>query len=224
MSTILNLFGRSPFSLLQAHMDVVSQCVHNLILLFQALEKSDQILVEKIGNEISELEHQADLIKNDIRNHLPKTLFLPINRSSLLEVLSIQDSIADHAEDVAVLLSLKPLHMLDAYKTDFFLFLNKNIEAFEEVHKIMKELHELVEFSFGGIEAERINEMIDRVAFQEHEVDVIQRGLIKKLFQLDEEMGFSAFYQWQKIFECIAAVSNLSEKLAFRIRMMLELG
>ena len=143
MLSILNLFGRSPFALLQTHMEKVSSCVHLLIDLFAALKQGDQRLIEKIANEIAELEHSADLVKNDIRNHLPKSLFLAMDRSSLLDILSIQDSIADKAEDIAVLASLKPLVLLDTLQDDFYAFLNKNIETFNQANAVIHELHEL---------------------------------------------------------------------------------
>ena len=223
LSTLVNLFGRSPFAPLQSHMEKVGKCVHMLKDLFQAIEKKDYQAAEKIADSICKLEHEADLTKNDIRNHLPKSLFLPIDRSHLLEILTLQDTIADRAEDVAVLTSLKPLEILDSFKSDFYEFLNKNIEAYDSAQKIIKEMHELLECSFGGIEAEKVRLLVDEVALKEHQADNIQRSLLKALFKAENEMSYTTFHLWQKIFEATAAISNFSEKLAFRVRMTLEL-
>ena len=223
MLTILSLFGRSPFAPLQSHMDSVSLCVQRLPDVFEALEQKDYARLEQLAEEISKLEHDADLIKNDIRNHLPKSLFLPIDRGNLLEILSIQDRIADKVEDVAVLITLKPLELFPTFKEEFKRFLQKNIETFNEAKSIIKELHELVESSFGGIEAEKVRSMVDEVAFREHEVDIIQRELLKALFKAEDQLNYITFNQWQRLFESIAAISNLSENLAYRVRMTLEL-
>lgn len=223
LNTILNLFGRSPFAPLQTHMDKVSSCVLMVPELFDALQKQDYPLVEKIAGKISEKEHEADLTKNDIRNHLPKTLFLPIDRSHLLEILTIQDRIADTAEDIAVLATLKPLVILEPFKQEFDEFLHKNIEAFKGVQMIINEINELLESSFGGIEAQKVRVMVDDVAFKEHEVDLVQRKLLKGLFQAETQMTYSTFDLWQRIFQATAAISNLSENLAYRVRMTLEL-
>jgi predicted phosphate transport protein (TIGR00153 family) len=223
MLTILKLFGRSPFTPLKTHMEKAAQCVHTLPTLFDALSKKDYGRMTQIAEQISEYEHQADLTKNDIRNHLPKTLFLPIDRGYLLEILTLQDSIADKAEDAAVITTLKDLEMLPAFREDFDLFLKKNIEAFDGALLIIKELHELLETSFGGVEAERVKSMVDSVAYKEHEADILQRKLLKALFQSEDKLSMSSFDLWQKIFEAIAAISNLSEKLAYRVRMTLEL-
>ncbi len=69
MLHILNLFGRSPFAPLQDHMSKVALCIEQLEVLFDALEKKDMPSLEKLTQHISELEHAADLTKNDIRNH-----------------------------------------------------------------------------------------------------------------------------------------------------------
>lgn len=223
MLTILSLFGRSPFAPLQSHMEMVSQCVYCLIDLFDALEQRDESLLEQISEKISNLEHDADLIKNDIRNHLPKSLFLPMNRENLLEILSIQDSIADKTEDVAVVVTLRPLEILPIFKKEFKLFLQKNIETFDEAKLIVKELHELVESSFGGMEAAKVRAMVDNVAYREHEADIIQRQLLKIVFKAEDQLNYITFHQWMKLFQSIAAISNLSENLAYRIRTTLEL-
>jgi uncharacterized protein len=223
MYTILSLFGRSPFTPLQAHMEKVSRCVHLLPDLFAALENGDTAELEKIAEEISKLEQEADLMKNDIRNHLPKSLYLPMDRGNLLEILSIQDSIADHAEDVAVLLTLVPLELSDSFRPEFNLVLQSNIASFDIVREIIREMNELLESSFGGNEAEKVKEMVDREGIKEHEVDLLQRKLLKKFFSSDQKLSQSAFHLWQKIFEAVGAISNLSEKLANRIRMTLEL-
>ena len=223
LTTILNLFGRSPFAPLQSHMEKVGHCVDMLPELFTALLNEDVKELEKIAEKISLFEHQADLTKNDIRNHLPKTLFLPIDRAHLLKILTLQDAIADKAEDIAVLTTLKPLKLLDPFRDPFFEFLNKNIDAFHSVHRIIKEIHELLESSFGGLEAQKVQSMVQEVAFKEHEADLIQRKLIKSVFLAEPQLNYITYDLWQRIFESVAAISNLSENLANRIRLTLEL-
>lgn len=223
MHTILNVFGRSPFASLQKHLACVARCIEKLPALFEAVEKNERVLIAKIAEEISTTEHEADVIKNDIRNHLPKSLVLPIKHGNLLEFLTILDRIADKAEDAAVLTTLKPLKILPEFREIFHLFLEKNIAAFEEVRLIMRELHELIESSFGGIEAEKVRSMVEEVASREHEVDLIQHRLLQKLFEVENQLSYGDFMLWQKIFENIGALSNLSENLAYRVRATLEL-
>ena len=223
MFTILKLFGKSPFAPLQSHMDSIAACVHMLPKLFNALKEGNQEKIENIVEEISKLEHKADLIKNDIRNHLPKSLYLPIDKNHLLEILTLQDSIADKAQDAGVLTTFKTLIIPEELNELFERFLMKNIDTYDKVRLIINELHDLIESSFGGKEAEKVRDMVDQVAFQEHEVDLIQRELMKMLIAAEDHMSYTTFFLWQRIFQVIAEISNLSEKLAWRVRRTLEL-
>lgn len=223
MRSIFNLFGRSPFAPLQSHMEQVSACVYMLNDLFACIQKRDYQTLETIADKICELEHQADIAKNDIRNHLPRSLFLPIDRGNLLHILSLQDRIADKAEDIAVLTTFKELEPPSSLEETFKEFLHKNLEAFEGARHIIQEMHELLESSFGGIEAEKVRGMVDDVSFKEHEADLIQQKLLKGLFQLDTQMNFGTFYLWQKIFETVGDIANLSENLAHGVRTTLDL-
>ena len=79
--------------------------------------------------QISEYEHSADITKNEIRNNLPRGLFLAINRTDLLEILSLQDSIADKAEDLGIIMTLKELEPIKELNKDLKKFLHKNTKA-----------------------------------------------------------------------------------------------
>jgi len=222
MQTLARLFGRSPFAPLQTHMAKVALCVQRIVPLFEALAKKDYSLVASIAKEISKLEHEADLTKNDIRNHLPVGLFMPIARGSLLEILALQDNIADRAEDCAVLLTFSNLEILPTFADEFHLFLEKNLEAFACVDLIIKEMWQLLESSFGGKEAEKVDKLVEEVALKEHEADLLQRDLLKKMFTECDHMANPSFFLWMKVIQEVAALSDEAEKLANRVRMTLE--
>lgn len=222
MRALAGLFGKSPFFPLQEHMSRVSNCVLKLKDVFNAFKENDWKKVEDIAKEISKLEHLADLTKNDIRNQLPKSLFLPIERETLLNMLSIQDTIADTAEDIAVLLTLKNLQISEALFQEFEAFLMLNIKCFQKAHEVILELHELFQSSFGGIEAESVKAMAEDVAYQEHQVDLHQRKLLKQLFNMEGEISYSSFHMLMRILESISKISDLSEKLSNCIRTTIE--
>lgn len=223
MITISRLFGRSPFAPLQAHMAKVAACVDKLVEIFEVLEAQDYEKLAIIAKDISKLEHAADLTKNDIRDRLPKTLFLPVDRSNLLDILTLQDSIADKCEDIARLLTLRNLALHPLFTSTFQEFLSINIDAYTYVHQIIKELPELLESSFGGMEAEKVRDMVEKVAFQEHKGDLHQQKLLRILYSGELELPYPVFHLWLHIFEEVGAIANLSENLAYRVRMTLDL-
>lgn len=223
MLTIAKLFGKSPFKPLQNHMKKVMLCINELPSLLKAMFERDMPKIEKIAKKISKLEHEADLTKNDIRNHLPKSLFLPISRYELLSILSLQDAFADKAEDIAVVATYRCLDNLEDMKDDFSSFCKKNIESFSLARDVIREFDSLLEASFGGIEAQKVKEMTENLAFVEHELDKIQYNLLKKLYNLEDKISYPSFHLWQTLIKEVGAISNIAEKLGNQIRMILEL-
>ncbi len=67
----------------------------------------------------------------------------------MLDILSLQDNIADRVEDLALLLNLKQIKIPPILRPELIKFIDINIETFEEACLIIKELHELLESSFG---------------------------------------------------------------------------
>ncbi|MEX0961746.1 MAG: TIGR00153 family protein [Simkaniaceae bacterium] len=223
MRTIARLFGKSPFFPLQSHMKKVSSCIKKLTEIFDQFPKHQHGRIEAIAREVSELEHEADLTKNDIRNHLPRSLFLPIDQGQFLDILTIQDDLADKAEDIANLLTFKELQDVGNMKEHLQRFYKKACETFWDARKIMKEINELIESSFGGQEAEKVKRMVEATSYKEHEADVMKRDLLKKFFGISDQLSPTDFYLWINLIEEIGALSHISERLANRIRMILEL-
>ena len=58
------IFGNSPVSPLQKHIEKVVLCVEELIPYFDAVIKNDWGKAEKIQNNLAALENDADEIKN----------------------------------------------------------------------------------------------------------------------------------------------------------------
>lgn len=224
MRTIFNVFGHSPFSLLQTHMKQVQICVEKLTQILEAVGKHDQEQLEGLAKELSEIEHVADLTKYEIRNQLSSKFFLPVNRYSLLDVLSLQDCIADKSEEIATLLTLYPLEMAEGLAEDFQLYWQKSLESFYEVRAVVHEFDELQMSSFGGSEADKVRVMIEAVAFKDYEASVLQKKILKDLYTQALEIPYPAFHMWRRLVEEVGKLSKLSEKLAYHIRMMLELG
>ena len=222
MRTIAKLFVRSPFSPLQTHMSKVAECVEKVGEFFETLQSGDQNRLESLVKEVSELEHAADLAKNDIRNNLPKGLFLPVDKGNLLEILAVQDRIADKCEDLGDLLVIRTLEVPQQIKQDFRQFLDKNLESFDVAKRIIQQMDELLESSFGGFEAERVTKMVDEAAFKEHEADVMQKTLQKTIFGMEKNLSMGSFLLWLKIIETLGSISDLSENLGNRVRMILD--
>ena len=79
MRAIVQLFAKSPFGALQKHMTASSECVDQVRPMFEAMLEGDEKKLAAIAKDISKTEHRADEIKNEIRDSLPRSIFLPVD-------------------------------------------------------------------------------------------------------------------------------------------------
>ncbi|MDF2550519.1 MAG: hypothetical protein K0S07_1586 [Chlamydiales bacterium] len=222
MLNILKLFGKSPFAPLKSHMEKVAECVSLLQPLIQAFREHRQKDVEQMAESIAALEKTASLIKGEIYNHLPSSWFLSFDRASFLEILALQSSIGAAAEEIAATLTLKEMANLEPFQEEFAQFFAKSYESFQQIRSIIAELDDLLESSFGGAEALRVKQMIQKTVQLGKETFSLQRKLLKKLFQDEGNLSLGSFYQWQKVISSVQSITDDIELLAERIGMALN--
>ena len=90
-------------------MDEVIRTSDRVQALIDLLATGDQAGVERVAKEISAMEGKADDAKNAARSKMPVRLLMPVDRRDVLKLISEIDAIADCAEDVGVLLTIRPL-------------------------------------------------------------------------------------------------------------------
>jgi predicted phosphate transport protein (TIGR00153 family) len=221
MRSILGLFGKSPFGPLTHHAEWVHETVVRIRPLFEAFAAEDWERTEEIYEEISELEHKADMIKNDIRDHLPKSMFMPVDRGDILIFLREQDRIADAVEDLGVLLTMRRTPTPPALRDGLFELVDAVIRTSEAWYETSRELPMLQEASFTGPEVTRVLEQINRVSELELEADDKQAAITKELFEHEEEIGPVSVMLWFNIFRVLGAVANHAENTGDFLRLML---
>ncbi len=222
MRNIISVFGRSPFVPLQMHMEKVVECVEQIPVIIELYRQGDSKKVESAAANISKLEHQADQIKHEIRNSLPRGLFMPVDRSKLLKILALQDGIANRAENAAVLLTFKQAKTVAGFDAAFDHFMGKCLETFNLSRKIIGLLDELLETGFGGLEADKVHELIDDVGLKEHEADVSQKELLRLLLAHEDSISYGDFFLWTRVIQQVSSIADRSDKLAATIRNTLE--
>ena len=213
--------SKSPFRSFQEHMELVKKCMEKLQVALDECILKNGIDCSKIFNEVSDLEFQADQLKNHIRDTLPRSVFLPVSRTIFLEVLSIQDSLPDIAEDIGALYTMKPnLRLPDELKPLLSKLIDKVYQTFNQIGMVVDNLDVFLEASFGKKEHEKFIKMIAELGKLEHEADIIQMELLRQFFSFEDRFTPGELYLWLQIFRKIGDIANASEKLGNRIRVM----
>ena len=215
------LFGPSPFKPLQEHMRVVVRCAALVPGLFEAVFAGDEAKLQEVRDEIFALENQADEIKNELRSHLPRTMFMPVDRRDLLEILDLQDSIADTAQDIAGMVTLRPVAALAPLETPLMGLTNRCLDACNKMAAIMEELDELLETGFRGRESDLVLSMIDELNQIETDTDHKAIELLRELFAHESEIDPVSVMVWHRLIRWVGDLANYSEKVGNRLRLLL---
>ncbi len=218
---LLKLFGQSPFKPLQQHMRVVVRCASEVPELFDALFEDDEDRIERVRDRIVMLESEADDIKIALRSHLPKTMFLPVNRRDLLEILNIQDSIAGTAQDIAGCLMVRRPKVVESIREPFTALTVRCLEACSQMEKIMEELDELLETGFRGRESEIVLNMIDELNRIETDTDEQAISVLKEVFAHEDEIDPVSIMIWHRLIRWVGDFANNSEKVGNRLRLLI---
>lgn len=221
MRTFFDLFARSPFEPLTRHAEKVHEVVDQVRPLTEAFLAEDWAETERIYEQISRLEHKADKIKKEIRSHLPRSLFLPVDRGDLLGFLKEQDAIADAVEDVAVLMNMRRTTGPDSLKTRMRALVDAVVGVTDTWFQMASELPDLQEASFTGPEVGKVLELIDGLNTEEWEADKVQAALSREAVEHEDELGPFAFYFWMRIASKVGEIANHAENSGDRLRMML---
>ena len=218
---LANLFGRSPFKPLQSHMTVAVACAREIPALFDALIAGDQDKVQEIKEQIFQREEEADKIKNEMRSHLPKSLFMPVDRRDLLEILQMQDSIADTAQDIAGLLVERQMEVPDFLQEPLKDLARRCVDACDQAEKIIGEIDELLEMGFRGREASRVETMVDELNRIEDETDQLGLELTRTLFKHEDEIKPVSVMFWYQLIQWNGDLADYSEKVGDRLRLLI---
>ena len=220
-NTIAALLGSSPFKPLQAHMRIVNDCVAEVPGLFDALIEQDTNSINRHKDQIFAKEQEADEMKNDLRAHLPKSLFMPVDRRDLLEILELQDAIANTAQDIAGLLVERNMTVLEDMAEPLKIFVRSCLKACNHAAGIIEELDELMETGFKGREAGKVEQMVDQLNKVEDETDMMGMDLARTLFSKEDDLKPVSVMFWYKLLQWIGDLADYAEKIGDRMRLLI---
>ena len=215
------LFGPSPIRPIQKHMAKAQNCITLLGDFLEATYSKEWQKAEEIQETICKTENEADTLKREIRTHLPRSLWLPVARNDLLEMLQIQDRLANRARDIAgLMLGRKieiPIELVEGVR-DYY---HKNLNTSAQALKAIDELDELLETGFRGKEATLVEELVVELDELEHQSDVSQIKLRAMLFQMEDSLPPVHVIFLYKIIDRLGELADISQKIGSRLLLLI---
>ena len=218
---LASLFGRSPIRPIQEHMRVANEAAQHLPELFTAAADNDWERAKKVHKAILAAEKEADKLKGALRRHLPKSLFLPVPRSDLLSLLSIQDNVANTAKDVSMVVLGRKMRFPDKLQEGIVEYTQACADTSQQALKAIQELDELLEVGFTGREVTRVEAMLKELDKLERRTDKLAISLRGNLFKMEADLPPVDVMFYYRALTLLGTVADDAETVGDRLQILM---
>ncbi len=218
---IIQTLRKSPFEALIDHGSIVYESAQLLRDAFHDyLDENYQDFEEK-RKKIEELELKADYIKSNIRNHLPKGVWMPVDRGVFLSLLTEMDKVEDLIQDVTEWLSMRKKPIPSVLKEDFKKLFEISLESIKVSVDVLNALNLVIESSFLEKERENAKRVVHRLHEIEHESDIMERKITRNIFAIEDELSAAALFHLSKLVFLLGEIANHAENAGDRVRALI---
>lgn len=215
---ILKILRKSPFDGLLEHAKKARECINKLEEAVECYVDKKYEEFRKLADDILKLENEADWIKGNIRNHLPRGIFMSVDKGDFLSCLQEQDAILDLAEDAVIWLGFRYTEIPEEIKDIFLKHLHNVIDTVETLENIVAQVRHLI----GPItkeERKHAKDILKSIHAKERKTDKSAHELARSLFALGGD--FSSAYHLLHVIFTISHIADHAENAGDRIRVML---
>jgi len=211
--SFLSLLAESPFSGLQEHMEVDNKASEALKSFIKSAVESDWKTAKEHRETIVKLEHQADEIKNNIRNHLPKSLFMSVSRQDILDLVFTMDGIPNAAKDISGVMIGRKMVIPEHMSKRFIDCTNSAITATHQACDAIKKVNEMQRSGFGGKNASELYDLVAQIEQLEQENDELEISLRNELFKIEKDLPPVDVIFLYDIINKIGILADISQSL-----------
>ena len=212
---------KSPFGQLLEHMEKVRECTdilgEGLIKYF----KGDYKGFSDLAKKVSEIEHEADDIKRNLRNHLPTSLFMPVDKGKFMWALREQDKILDHAENLVKMLDMRRTKIPKELQEVFINHVKLVMKTVDAMQDAVGNIKDLVETSFVKREREQTKKYIYKVHELEWKADQKKYALTQGIYNLEKKLDPMDVYHLLKIADWVDDIADHAENVSDWLRAMI---
>ncbi|WP_299314403.1 TIGR00153 family protein [uncultured Halomonas sp.] len=215
------MFGRSPFQPLRAHIVKANECADQLLPFFEATLAGDWTEAARVRETITRLEHEADELKTELRLNLPNTLFLPVSRTDLLELVSVQDKMANKVRDITGIMLGRSMQMPEPLAGPMRDYMRTAVACVAQAREAMEELEALLESGFGRNVSDVMHRLIRELHTLEQQADGQQVAIRRQLFELESELPPVDVVFLYKIIDWVGELSDRAERVGSRLQILM---
>jgi len=215
------LLRKTPFKPILTHMTIANDCASHILPALEAFIAQDTDTLKELKHTITRLEAEADSQLEEVQSNLPKKVYMPVVREDILDLLQIQESIADRSLDIIGLMVELPLKIPTEMEKPLIRLGKRCIELCESALGIIESLGELALAGFDGPQIEKIKKQISDVIKAETDADGVEKEVTHILFARRKEMDAVEVVFLYQIIQWIDDLADCAEKLAIHSRLFL---
>jgi len=197
-------------NLVREHLEKVSTTLVSLKNLLEAYLSQQFDRITELAEEVREFEHEADVVRRKVENIMYSGAFLPNFRGDLLGIIEAADKVANKAEYVADLLEIERPYIPDSLNEEIKTLLDRSIETYDV-------LKQAIEYLF--IDLNRVMEFVDATEVKEHQVDGIERDLLRKIFSL-QDIPHGQKMHLKDLIRSLADIADRAEDCSDRVQIV----
>ncbi len=211
--------GRSPMDGLLEHyaqIEAAMSLIQESLLCYiggGSACKDFLVLKEELDNH----EETADKIKRNIRNHLPRGLFMAVDKTLFINYTRAQDNILDAAQDALDWLNIHDVKLSEPFR-------GSGLSLVEEAVRTVELLKPALEGTVKLVHTDTMNRQEVKEKYRavraQHKLVRRQKSLMfRELFNQDRD--FKAVFQLLHFFEHMHEMSHNAENCADMLRAMI---
>jgi predicted phosphate transport protein (TIGR00153 family) len=215
------IFGESPVLPIQEHCGLCYQAANAMLDMLRHAAEGDWVKAEEGRARVVEFEHRADSLKKEVRSKLPGGMFMPVAREDLLELVIVQDKIANSARDISGLVFGRKMTIPEPIRDSFLAYAKRNVDAAKVASKTIRELDELYEAGFKGKETEVIGKLIDELDEIENETDDLQVNIRQELQALEKQLDPIDVMFLYRVIELLGDIADRAQSVGRRLEILM---
>ncbi|WP_339338939.1 TIGR00153 family protein [uncultured Oceanicoccus sp.] len=216
-----NLFGQSPIRPIQQHMATAHSCASKLNDYFAAVIAADWDQAKDLQKQIAKLESDADKLKKQVRLNMPKSLFMPVPRSDLLDLVTMQDKIANCAKDIAGIMLGRKMAIPEKIAPTMIDYVHEAVATSAQALTAIQEMDELLTTGFRGREVQVVQDLIKELDRLEHKNDKLQIKIRAMLFKLEKDLPPVDVMFLYKIIDWVGELADRAQKVGSRLQRLI---
>ncbi|MEA1866877.1 MAG: TIGR00153 family protein [Thermodesulfobacteriota bacterium] len=215
---ISSMFHKSPFEDLQKHADKVKECAHLFREAAVCYIGKKYKRFDVLTDQVARMESEADDIKRNIRNHLPRGILMPVDKFQLFDYLREQDKVMDEVEEALFWLSFRPEGIPAELAADVHDLVEAVIPPIEKLPVLVTLATEYFK-NKSTEQRNKIKSLIRDIRQHEREADHLERELKSKIFATIKDA--LVVFHLVRLAEHIGDIADHAQNASDRMRAMI---